>query len=196
MSNASLTNMLPAPGLVLRHVMQILQSSAHSRLGEVWMIKVTHTHTHTHTYTALLSNTNLLGAEMCETLLSVSYARSMKHTVESEMIRIFTPDCQLFLFPWANSVLAQFDRLVLSVYSEPITEWDILLLFSHSAVSDSLRPHGLQHTRLEMLEQQKWTSCSASSQKFIICWRRKMGNQIIRVQNDVCCVRCLQGMEG
>ena len=151
MSNASLTNMLLAPGLALRHVMQILQSSAHSRLGEAWTIKVTHTHTHTHT--AILSNTNLLGAEMCETLLSVSYARSLKHIVESETIRIFTPDCQLFLFPWANSVLAQFDRLVPSVYSETITEWDILLLFSHLVVSDSLQPHGLQHTILEMLEQ-------------------------------------------
>ena len=50
MSNASLTNMLLAPGLALRHVMQILQSSAHSRLGEAWTIKVTHTHTHTHCY--------------------------------------------------------------------------------------------------------------------------------------------------
>ena len=188
--------MLLVPGLALRHVMQILQSSAHSRWGEAWTIKVTHTHTHTHTHTAILSNTNLLGAEMCETLLSVSYARSLKHIVESETIRIFTPDCQLFLFPWANSVLAQFNRLLLSVYSEPITEWDILLLFSHLVVSDSLQPHGLHHARLEMLEQQKWTRCNASSQRSIICQRRKMRNQIIRVQNDVCCVRCLQNMEG
>lgn len=46
----------------------------------------------------------------------------MKHIAEPEMIRIFSLDCQLFLFHGANSDLAQFNRLLLSVYSEPVTE--------------------------------------------------------------------------
>jgi hypothetical protein len=30
----------------------------------------------------------------------------------------------LFFFTWANSELDQFTRLLLSVYSEPVSEWD------------------------------------------------------------------------
>ena len=85
-----------------------------------------------------------------------------------------------------------------------------LLLFSHSVMSDSLRPHGLQHTRLSCpslsprvcsvscpLSQWCYLTISSSvahfsylasfpaSGSFLLCWLSASGGQSIRVSASV-----------
>lgn len=91
-----------------------------ARLGpflsdEVQLIKVTHT--------LLFCQTPASRVQRhVSSFIVFFYSRSMKHKVEPETIRIFSPHCQLLPFPWANSVLALINKLLLGVYSEPVTE--------------------------------------------------------------------------